>query len=139
MSQFINLLGVLEDGSDYAPDVPKNTAQPFSFPRLSDVLITLQVVHPDGTSVDMTASGVTATLAIRRDLPNDVVLIPDILKSGVPKAGYPNTVTFAITPDDTKELGAGGMYYDVNVTSGGKRYEVVQTAVATLTPVCSSP
>lgn len=140
MGQYIKLLGVLDDGSDFDPEVPRNTAQPMAFPRLADVAIELEVITNSGASVDLSnATNTPVTLTIRLDLPVDVVISADLQKTGVPKAGYPNVVVFNIAPADTENIPHGNMYYDVSMTRAGKRYQLKKVAIATIEPACSAP
>jgi len=140
MSQVISLTGVLDDGSTFAPLVPKNTAQPIQFPRLMDVTIAVKVMTNAGIAVDVSNSSTTPVyLALQQNLQTDSDLLPDLGKQGVPKSAHSDTVEIFLTPDDTRAFAAGNLYFSVSMRSGGKSYQLVKTSIATLEPACSVP
>ena len=140
MGQVISLIGVLDDGSAFAPLVPKNTAQPIQFPRLMDVTITVQVMTNAGIAVDVSnASTSQVYLTIQKDLQIDSDTQTGIGKFGVPKSGHTDMVDVSLTPADTYDIAAGNLYFSVSMRLGGKSYQLVKTSIATLEPACSVP
>lgn len=118
MSAFIRLTGVVEDSDCYNPNVPRNTAKEIAFTRLSDTLIQVAVVHPAGNKV----MGGTEAVLTMKSLGDKAT---ELKKTG---SVVGNVITFNVAGADTRRFCAGRLAYDVWLTLGGKKYQVIRTA-----------
>lgn len=124
----ISLTGILEDGSTRRSNVPSDARTTINLPQGSDVVLSVKVVTPAGNPVDMTGAGTELLLTIKKN-PTLYYDWPRIVKKAT-LAG--NVGTFLIEPGDTHDWAAGRYYFDVWLTKGGNRDEVIPTSVLNL-------
>lgn len=131
----LQLTGTVIDGSPKNDMIvyPNRTLQ---IPKGADFEIQLTLVD---------SAGVPIAIA----LPNSVILSADRalnpympalrLTAVATTGGAPNCVSFVGTPDATKFLDPGRYWYDVWVTLGGARHQVVQPSILHLRPTLNLP
>lgn len=114
----IDLVGILDDGSAYAPGIPLNPRKQLNIPKGGDVTIRLSVFTPNGEAVSL-ASPVALVLTVK-NRPEDSAIF-----SRTPTV-VGTVASFAITPADMRQQEAGFYVYDIWLTdSGGKTNPVV--------------
>ncbi len=120
MPQTIQLVGVIEDGSDRSPLLPRNTATTILLPQFAPVKIDVLVRTAAGAEVDLTASApsaASAQLTFQRQL-DPCQRIPELKMLGA-WAGAPNDrslLRFGMTPAMTRQLDLGRYFFDVWLT-----------------------
>lgn len=138
MSQIIRLVGVLDDGADIDPRVPRNTARTIQFPSRSDVTIEVEVVTNGGVPVDLVTGSpaFTARFSIVRRLvdgdgcptkPDFQELITQAT-SGAILDGTRNVLVFSVGTLDLRRFPPGRYFYDVSMDFDGRRHQLVRVS-----------
>lgn len=127
----IDILGVVEDGTIRATDVPKIAGQEIQFSAGESVTVRLRVVKPSGEPADTTS---TYTLTIKKRTRDAVALVA---KVGIAKPlEGPGRLDFTIEATDTKDAEPGRYAYDIWRVSGSDKAPVVPTLPVLLRPRC---
>jgi len=124
-SQFIRLQGVVANGAKFSPLVDPHTAREIQFPRLSDTTIEVCVVYPTAQAV---TTGSAPTLTIAAPGPTPMAMLRKIGTFSSGKA------TFVIDSSDTQRFCAGRLVFDVWLTVGSRKYQIVAPGTVRLTP-----
>ena len=138
----IEVLGVLEDGSLRAPEVPIATAHTVLVPQWADVTLRLAIVYPSGVPVRI--AGLTSpvfTLTVQQSI-DPCQKVPDFHTSGVPLAlaRDGNVVDFSITKNDFRQKTLGRYFWDVWLAATGLgRQQVVAPGAWVLTGALGRP
>lgn len=141
MNQFLHLIGVYDDGTPIVPPVPQNTARTITIPRGCDVTIAVQVTNNGGVPTLLT-SPTTLTLTVNKILPplDRVAPLALVKTAALPiPPSQPNIAIFTLVPQDTAPLIPGRYWYDVQMTYGGKNYQVVASSILVLSPAMVLP
>lgn len=146
--QTIRLVGVLEDGTTRAPQMPLNTATTVLIPQFADVRIEVEVFNAAGVPVDVSAIGAAAAfLPIQRELP-PCSKQPELTVVGVwgGAPGPRNLLVFSISATDTTPANGfslGRYFFDIWVkfTSGpfAGRWQIVRPSTLVLQVGLSRP
>lgn len=140
MTQTIFLTGVIEDGSERDPNLPRSTATTILFPQFANVELNVLVHTAAGAPVDLTAVAPNVpvgTFTLRNQLGgcNELPLVQ--LAGGWPGAPQPmNRLRFAIEPKHTRKPALGRHFFDVwlELFTGPfvGRWQVVATSAVVL-------
>jgi hypothetical protein len=132
---FLDLVGVLEDGSTPGGGAPSNPRVTLSFPLGSDVTIRFLLVTASGAAVPLTGGSLLFTLK-KRYTDTDAV----ISRNGTLDAPSTGGANFRFGSTDTKNLTPGQHAYDIWFTDAlGRRNAVVPTAPFFLEPAVTLP
>lgn len=133
--QFHQLLGVVDDGSDYDPHVPSNTAVTLHLMQGLDHSIELTLVHPSNLAVPLAKDNAWAVeIVIRPRM--DSFSAPRIVKTGTLKAQTKNIVQLSIAASeiDQRKMPSGMYFYQIVVTYFGKLYAAIPLSPCMLQP-----
>jgi hypothetical protein len=137
MHQISNLLGVLDDGTNLAPDVPRNTATTVQITQFGTATIYVDVVYNSGAPVDIEKMiGWVAKLSVNRNI-DPCIRFPDIHKLGtlVPGIAYKRRLQFTLVPADTRNLALGRYFFDVWLgVPGAQQWQIIRVSTLILTP-----
>lgn len=128
------LVGILENGSAYAPGVPRDARRELRVTQGATTTIQLSLVYPSGELVNVGILAPTLTLVVSKTT-YEAGLPTDLQIAGVaaPLEG-PNRVNFSLAPADTLALVPGRYLYTVWWALGGVREPVVPTSGLWLEP-----
>jgi hypothetical protein len=134
VSQFINLTGVLDDGSG----VCTFTNGAIQIPKSADVTIQVSIVTPSGAPVLLGSDG-SVVFALSVDV-SSMASWPVLRKAGVLQLppNPPNVFVVTLTPTDTRNLAPGRLWYDGWLTFKGIRYQVLAPNVLHLKPTLNT-
>ena len=129
MAQKFTLIGLVDDGSELDPSVPRNTSTTIAFPKGTDVQIDVQVLYNSGDPVTL-PDPLSATLVIadlHRSMPRDPIQIAGIAATN---ENGP-VIRFALKPTDTEFLTLQRYLFDVSMTLS-IRYQIVELSALRL-------
>ena len=137
--QFIRLIGVLDDGTDIRPRVPRHSAKTIQLPLLSDVTIEVEVVNNQGVAVELSTSSPTFNSWLT------IVQNPDSCEQASGKVDFQlasttvklltrNIIVFAITKSALRRFPAGRYFYDVSLDFSSVKYQIVRISGLHLEP-----
>lgn len=133
--QFHQLLGVVDDGSDYNPRVPSNTSVTLHLMQGLDHSIEVTLVFPSNVPVNLPKDASwSAEIVIRPRM--DAFSAPRIIKAATLKAHTTNVLSLSIPSSDisSTRLPSGMYFYQVVVTYQSKRYAVIPLSPCVLQP-----
>lgn len=131
--QVIKLIGIVDDGSKLNSRMPRNTSTTIDLTMFASSQVVVDVFYNSGVEVDLT--GMTGTLSMVRNIdpqqddPN--LSVDGSIVTG--DNGRKNRLTFDIAPADS-QLPLGRYFFDVFLTQGSQRWQIVRTSLAVLTP-----
>jgi hypothetical protein len=130
----IDLLGVIEDGSVRAPDVPTVVGKQLQFTAGEDVTVRLQVIRPSGAPGDTSS---TYTLTIKKRTADGTAIAAAVgVAQPLDGAGRLN---FTIPSNSTHEAEPGRYVYDVWRNDGITKQPVITALPVILRPRCLLP
>lgn len=109
----IDLKGVWDDGTNYAPNVSPSTATTIQFFAGSSVVLRLCVITNNGAL--MTQTGAAVVFRVKQSTGDGLDLIS---KDGVAVLRAPGRWDFTLDPADTSVLVPGRYVFDVWLTQG---------------------
>lgn len=124
----LTLTGILQDGSPLKAGISADPRTTLNFPRGTDVRITVRVLTPSGSEVDLSGSGTTLILTIKKKPEHDW---PKVVKEATIASGVG---TFLIEPGDTANMAVGRYVWDVWLTKDGDRNAVIPLSAINLQP-----
>lgn len=131
MPQIIRVQGVVDNGSKYTANVPKNTSREVRVARLADVRFDICVVFPNGSPVLVADK---FTLGIRDP---SFCSGPFLEKAGTFSAGL---ASVDISGLELSRFCSGRLAWDAWLAIGADRYQVVALSVLRLLPnVATNP
>lgn len=133
--QFHQLLGVIDDGSDFDPHVPSNAAVTMHLMQGLDHSLEITLVYPSNLPVSLPKdSAWSAEIVIRPRM--DAFSAPRIIKQATLKAQTKNVIQIAIaaTDIDQRKLPSGMYFYQVMVTYNSKLYAAIPLSPCMLQP-----
>ena len=131
MPNIIRAQGVVDNGSKYAPNVPKNTSREVKVARLADVRFDICVVFPNGSPVLVADK---FTLGVRDP---SFCSGPALEKTGVFSAGL---ATVSVSGLELSRFCSGRLAWDAWLTIDSEHYQVVALSVLRLLPnVATNP
>jgi hypothetical protein len=146
---FFRLTGVVQNGAPQSPSVPSNAAVRLGpIPIAASVSIEIDVVNPDGTPVNLAASGISLEFSVKKSPMQSYAIFPGFEKTVTSAANpvarpRPNAVLVKIVPTDTQNLQPGNWVYDVwllnTSTSPTTREPIVPLSPFVLVPAVTLP
>lgn len=138
MSQMFALDGVLDDGSPYVQPITPETRRTLLLPVGVEVTLRVAITYPNGVPVDLAAGGagwgawlsVAARPGACAGGKADYTLASSSVLSGTV-----NVLEFAIPRATFRTWSTGRYFYDVVLSWGGRRYQVVALSGLVLDPV----
>ena len=127
MSQKFTLVGIIDDGSELDPSLPRSTATTLSFPKAADITIDIEPFYPSGDPVPFATLDPSwkATMVIadlHRGRPRDPLQIAGVAATNENGA----VIRFALKPTDTQFLTLQGYQFDAWITLLNLRYQMIQ-------------
>ena len=113
--QKLSLLGVLDDGSNFDPRVPVNTATTITVPQGGTVVVDVAVVYNSGVPVSIaTFPAWAATLQVRDNLGGNLDCPPETTATGVLMLSEAkNLLRFTLSSKDLRRMPPGRYFFDV--------------------------
>jgi hypothetical protein len=127
----VNLLAILEDGTNPGLAVPISAAKAVIIPAGSDVAFNVTVVTRSGSPVSLQGGGTEVEMAVRKRPDFGYAFSPQPLVATNLQA---NTCVLTIPAIKTQNLPPGQYVYDVWLTKSGARNQVVPLSQLTLAP-----
>jgi len=134
MAQTLYLIGLYDNGEQFSPRMPSNTARTISVPQFGTITIYVDVYYPSGVPVDLTAlSAVVLTFTMQSviDPEKDT---PDLQAFGTLAPNGPkNRSIFTLTPDMT-QINLGRYLFDVWLEHSLGRFQIMRPGTVVLQP-----
>ena len=133
MSQKFTLIGLVDDGSELDPSMPRNTATTLAFPKASDVQIDVAPFYNSGDPVPFATLDPNwkATLVIadlHRSVPSEPLEIQGTAATNEDGA----VIRFVLKPIDTQFLTLQRYLIDIWITLNSVRYQMVKLSAMRL-------
>ena len=135
MAQKFVLTGIVDDGSELDPLMPRDTATTISVPKAADVQIDVAPFYPSGEYVDFATidanwSAKMVIANVIRGTPQEPITIDAISATGDNGA----VLRFLIKPLDTQFLPLQRYLFDVWLLMSSKRYQIIRLSSMRLAP-----
>lgn len=133
--QVFNLTGIVDDGSNLNPRMPRNTSTSISIVQFGHATINVDCYYNSGVPFDLSAGSPSALLSVQRTI-DPQQDIPELQVSATiaeGPTGVKNRLVFTIAPADT-QMTLGRYFFDVYLSSGSNRWQVVRISYLILVP-----
>lgn len=132
----VRITGVLEDGTNRAPDIPRNTATTIKLQRFADASIFVRARRPSGVGINFNSFTTwTAYLTIVRQL-EPCQAIPDLRVTGTLQPLDPEApvLLFTISKNQFRKLDPRRYFFDVALVADGSQFELVRVGALIVQP-----
>ena len=128
MSQTISLIGVVDDGSEYASETPRFPGGEISIPQGGDISFTITLIYPNGMPVDVSAGSLNFSVGTSAGL-------PVIVKQGTRVSSALGVFSVVVASGETRALPVRRYIYSAWYTDGaGKRWQAIPLNILRLAP-----
>lgn len=137
----IRLTGVLDDGTNFEPGVPTNTARRIQFAVGESVTLIVSLINNAGIPVPSTDPTGRIVFSMDQRL-TPGFSVPMLTKTATLQAGTPADYQILIVPNDTRLFEAGRWLYDIwfePVVPVVTREQVVRLSDLLLSPTMVAP
>lgn len=126
MSQKFTLIGIVDDGSDLDPSMPRSTATTLAIPKGADVQIDVEPFYNSGdpvpfASLDPNWKSTLVIADLHRGMPRDPIQVQGLAATNENGA----VIRFALKPTDTQFLILPRYLFDIWLTLNSVRYQIV--------------